>query len=73
MYFLHYTPCIESKNIMLREFLAADEGRGTAPCPKGQPTSGQYDQQDLRSLLFPQSQLRVYSMHSFGRWRYGHL
>ena len=27
MYFLHYTPCIESKNIMLREFLAADVQR----------------------------------------------
>ena len=27
MYFLHYTHCIESKNIMLREFLAADVQR----------------------------------------------
>ena len=27
MYFLHYIPCIESKNIMLREFLAADVQR----------------------------------------------
>ena len=27
MYFLHYTSCIESKNIMLREFLAADVQR----------------------------------------------
>ena len=27
MYFLHYSPCIESKNIMLREFLAADVQR----------------------------------------------
>ena len=27
MYFLHYTPCIESKNNMLREFLAADVQR----------------------------------------------
>ena len=27
MYFLHYTYCIESKNIMLREFLAADVQR----------------------------------------------
>ena len=27
MYFLHHTPCIESKNIMLREFLAADVQR----------------------------------------------
>lgn len=27
MCFLHYTPYIESKNIMLREFLAADVQR----------------------------------------------
>lgn len=55
MYFLHYTPCIESKNIMLREFLAADEGRGTVPCPKGLPASGQYVHQDLHTLFLPQS------------------
>ena len=64
MYFLHYTPCIEIKNIMLREFLAADVQRiigirpiravqGTGQCPAEKPRLARSLRKMGRTLTCP--------------------
>ena len=68
MYFLHHTPCIESKNIMLREFLAADVQRiigirpiravqGTGQCPAEKPRLARSLRKMGRTLTCPLSRL----------------